>query len=227
MGDSGRSLDNRLSTSIFFWLSLPPGQNLAMFVFLYWRAQFLWGDPLLQHSSLLIIAPSSCPFGSSSGKAVASSWVLYHPSLLSFSHAHLFNQCLCSTFSNYPSWVLLPGPWPRQSLCPLHREIIPRLYCSQYSTPGPNSEKSSIRSHLFSSPKTILHWQAGTPQESSTSLYHHSTLSSHISLNVFLSKRARLCINHLSTRVLIREPNIYINTLPRLLFHARITPHFI
>lgn len=57
----------------------------------HWRAHscrvILSNNP----SSILLIAPSSCPFGSRSGKVVASSWGLYHPLLIAFNHpAHTF-----------------------------------------------------------------------------------------------------------------------------------------
>lgn len=47
----------------------PSFHSLVVAEFLYWRAQFLQGNPLLHHGSMLVMALFLLPFGSRRGKA--------------------------------------------------------------------------------------------------------------------------------------------------------------
>lgn len=82
------------------------------------------------------------------------------PWLVSFNLTHTFVNCAFIQLSP----ILSPEYISARTLTLLSREIIPGLYCSQYSTKGPNSGKSSPQHHLLSYAKAAPHWQPGTFQ---------------------------------------------------------------
>ena len=191
------------------------------------KATFLQGNLPNNPSCILFIATSSCPFGSRSGKVVASSWALHQPLLVSFNHpAHKWVNgtliqlspvicCKCIYTRTLIKTVLLP------TLQRAHCKNL--LFSVFYSRPKFWDVLPSTTSPVL--PLRLIFTDNLELAKKHKILWEHATLF-HVFLWMHFSPNGQGYALIISvTWVLIRDPNTYENTLPCLRFRARVTPH--